>query len=100
VSLLPPAALEQHLARLRKQGLPAAVAGADDTVAAAAAAAEREGPSAAPALELLGGDGAWAHLSQEPALEAALLVTLDIAGQKSHLLSRLGRGVDTAFVRM
>jgi hypothetical protein len=42
----------------------------------------------------------WQHLSQEVALEAALLVVLQVATQQPHLLPKLGRGVETTFLHM
>jgi hypothetical protein len=81
-------------------GLPAAATAAGDAVAAAAAA-DREGPCADTAAQLAGRvPGTWAHLGQEAALEAALLVVLYIAGQKPQLLSKLVQGVERTFTHL
>jgi hypothetical protein len=92
LKLLTPAVVDQHLARLTALGLPAAVQGV-----AEAAPADNEGDVTVLDLQA---PGTWAHLGQEAALEAALLVSLYIAAHKSHLLSTLGRGVEVTFQHM
>jgi hypothetical protein len=44
--------------------------------------------------------GTWAHLSQEAALEAALLVVLYVAARKKSLLRQLGQGVEVTYRHM
>jgi hypothetical protein len=99
--LLAPAVLEQHLARLTAQDLPAAVAAAAAAGKTAATADNSEVIAAHTAAQLAGqAPGTWAHLSQAAALEAALLVVLHVASQQGRLLNQLGKGVAVTFQHM
>jgi hypothetical protein len=70
-------------------------------VTSAATAAVREVVSAYLAADVAGrAPGTWAHLSQDAALEAALLVSLYMAAYRPYLLDSLGRGVEVIFLRM
>jgi hypothetical protein len=69
--------------------------------AAAATTSDRDVAGTHTAAQLAGRlPGTWAHLSQEAALEAALLVVLQVAGQQERLLHKMGKGVEATFLHM